>query len=351
MLLDYKSLHDGLNQAEINALYSILRKETIFTETLLMDSTGKYGVYNIVDTGIQVVNAIPTGQYAFNFSDGTVGVGVANDEGIVDVDISFDRSSVCDVVITFPPYVVRINYNLSLSGDKSIIQKNESVVVTALLTMDGSVCSGKSLSYSVKHGSSVIDSGTITTGSDGTASISYTGTGVGNVSVEVTYSTLLQETYEVKDGLFIDTSTTPNNKWWSTATTGSITHNANGITFNNVGTGYSRMHPYIVETFPSTWSEKEEAVKFMDTPFIVEFNVKSISNTNAITLDTNSTLYSNDVSPNDHVKLVCDGSTGKVYINDVEVNSKSFTFTNSWFAFRITSTVELKIDNFVIYPV
>lgn len=163
--------------------------------------------------------------------------------------------------------------------------------------------------------------------------------------------TELQETYEVKDGLFKDTSTTPNNKWWSTATTGFITHNANGITFNNTGTGYSRMHPYTVETFPSTWSEREQAVKFIDTPFIVEFDVKSISNTNAIILDTNSTLYNNNVSPNDHVKLVCDGSTGKVYINDVEVNSKSFTFTNSWFAFRITSTVELTIDNFIIYPI
>lgn len=169
--------------------------------------------------------------------------------------------------------------------------------------------------------------------------------------VKIICRRLLQETYELKDGLFRDTSTTPNNKWWSTATAGSITHDAMGITFNNTGTSYSRMHPYAVETLPPTWSEKENAAKFMDTPFIVEFDVKSISNTNAITLDTNLTLYSNNVSPNDHVKLICDGSTGKVYINDVEVNSKSYTFTNSWFAFRITSTVELTIDNFVIYPI
>lgn len=201
MLLNYKSLHDGLNQAEINALYSILRKETIFTETLLMGTTGKYGVYNIVDTGIQVVNAIPTGQYTFNFSDGTVGVGVANDEGIVDVDISFDRSSVCDVVITFPQYVVRINYNLSLSGDKSIIQKNESVIVTALLTMDGTFVSGETLNYQIKHGSTVIDSGTETTDINGEASITYAGTGVGDVDIVVSYGTLLQETFVIQDAI------------------------------------------------------------------------------------------------------------------------------------------------------
>lgn len=161
----------------------------------------------------------------------------------------------------------------------------------------------------------------------------------------------LQETYEVKDGLFRDTLTNPNNKWWSTATTGSITHDAMGITFNNTGTSYLRMNPYTVETLPPTWSEKENAAKFIDTPFIVEFDVISVKNTNQIILDTNTTIYTNDISANDHVKLVCDGSTGKVYINDVEVNSKSFTFTNSWFALRITSTVELTIDNFVIYSI
>jgi len=243
------------------------------------------------------------------------------------------------------------NYQLTLTTNKSIIGKTDTATITALLTDNGSSVSNETLSYVIKHGSTTISSGSKNTDSNGKATISYTGTGVGDVKVIVSYGSLLQETYEVKDGLFIDTSTTPNNKWWSTSTNGSVTHDSSGVIFNNTGTSYSRMHPYTVETFPPTWSEKENAAKFIDTPFIVEFDVISVKNTNQIILDTNTTIYTNDISANDHVKLVCDGSTGKVYINGELVDNKSFTFTNSWFALRITSTVELTIDNFVVYPI
>ena len=240
---------------------------------------------------------------------------------------------------------------LTLTCDKPIIQKTETSTITATLKDTGTPLTSKTLNYQIKHGSTTITSGTKTTNNQGQATISYTGTGIGDVQVIVSYGSLLQETYELKDGLFRDTSTTPNNKWWSTSSNGSVTHDSSGVIFNNTGTGYSRMHPYTVENLPSSWSEKENAVKFMNTPFIVEFDVISVKNTNQIILDTNGTMYTNDISANDHVKLVCDGSTGKVYINDVEVNSSPFTFTNSWFAFRINSTVELKIDNFVVYPI
>lgn len=347
MLLNYKSLHDGLNQAEINALYSILRKETIFVETLLMGTAGKYGVYNIVDTGIQVVNAIPTGQYTFNFSDGTIGVGVANDEGIVDVDISFDRSSVCDVVITFPPYVTPVVYNLSLTADKSIIQNDESVIVTALLTMDGSVCSGESLSYTVKHGSSVIDGGILTTDSSGQATISYTGTGVGDVTFTVEYGTLLQETYELIDATFYDkaTSTDYNSNWINSNYT--ISRDTEGTMLtNNQSSGWvSCKTPTI--SFPTTG---KTVIEFD----IVDYNgnvFMQIVDSTAPHLDSN--MYPSNHSF--HVKFEISSST---IIQTVDGVTNTFTtsdyFDGTPFNVTFANNVNgrwLKYKNFVIYSI
>ena len=97
--------------------------------------------------------------------------------------------------------------DLTLTGDKSVIQKTETATITALLEYDGSPVYNERLSYSVKHGSTVLDSGTLTTDINGQATITYTGTGVGDVSVEVTYGTLLQETYELEDNYWYDDAT------------------------------------------------------------------------------------------------------------------------------------------------
>ena len=95
--------------------------------------------------------------------------------------------------------VERAPPTLTLTCDKPIIQKTETSTVTATLQQSGSPLTGKTLNYQVKHGNTVISSGTKTTNSSGQATISYVGTGVGDVSVEVTYGTLLQETYELED--------------------------------------------------------------------------------------------------------------------------------------------------------
>jgi len=97
-------------------------------------------------------------------------------------------------------------YELVLSCDAPIIESGGSTSVNCLLTHNGGAVSGESLNYIINHGSTTIDSGSVTTGNDGTASISYVGTGVGDVSVEVSYSTLLQKTYELEDCDIYDTT-------------------------------------------------------------------------------------------------------------------------------------------------
>ena len=89
--------------------------------------------------------------------------------------------------------------SLTLTCDKPIIQKTETSTVTATLKQSGSPLTGKTLNYQVKHGNTVISSGTKTTNSSGQAMISYVGTGVGDVDIVVSYGTLLQETFVIED--------------------------------------------------------------------------------------------------------------------------------------------------------
>ena len=59
----------------------------------------------------------------------------------------------------------------------------ESATLTATLKDDGVVVTGETLSYEIKHGAITLDSGSDTTDSNGEIDISYTSTGVGDVSI------------------------------------------------------------------------------------------------------------------------------------------------------------------------
>ena len=94
---------------------------------------------------------------------------------------------------------------LSLSSTKDIIETGETATITALLEQDGSAYSGQTLTYQILNGSTVIDSGSDTTDANGEISISYTGTGIGDVDIIVSYSSLT-ETYAIEDCQYYNTS-------------------------------------------------------------------------------------------------------------------------------------------------
>ena len=103
-----------------------------------------------------------------------------------------------------------------------------------MLEYNGLPVYNQSLSYSVKHGSTVLDSGSVTTDLNGEASISYTGTGVGDVSVEVSYGTLLQKTYELSDYYLYDPTTSDHTSNYGSSI--ALRNNgASSITYNSGG--------------------------------------------------------------------------------------------------------------------
>lgn len=95
--------------------------------------------------------------------------------------------------------VVNHDYGIDITSTTPIIQTGDIATIVATLTDNGVAVSGESLSYQIKHGSTVIDSGSSTTDSNGQVEIDYTGTGVGDVDVIVSFGMSLQETYEIED--------------------------------------------------------------------------------------------------------------------------------------------------------
>lgn len=94
---------------------------------------------------------------------------------------------------------VLIPDTITLTGT-SIIETGDTDTITATLLGGSTPVSGETLSYQIKHGSTVLDSGSGTTDSNGQISISYTGTGVGDVDIIVKLDgSYIQETFVVED--------------------------------------------------------------------------------------------------------------------------------------------------------
>ena len=198
----------------------------------------------------------------------------------------------------------------------------------------------------MKHGNTVISSGTKTTNSSGQATISYTGTGVGDVDIVVSYGTLLQETYELLDAIFYDKaiSSDYNSNWTNSDYT--VSRDTTGTTIaDNKTSGWTNYSsPYI--PFPTTGKT------------IIEFDIVSYNGNVYFQLidstgpNFDSNLY--NAAPY-HVKMEITAST-----ITRTVNNSSTTFTTSDymdgtpFKFMFVQNINgrwLKYKNFVIYSI
>ena len=188
------------------------------THIVIVDSvvlSANKSSYRIGDTIVLSANVYDAGgnpleNVSVNFmkSNSSIGYGTTNSSGVATFSYTPSSeedlvltASVDDVVSNVVNVVVSHSYAMSVSATADIIQKTETSTVTAVLKDYGNPVANQSIAYSVKHGSTVIASGTKTTGSDGKVSVSYTGTGVGDVSFEFKFGSILQETFVVEDCL------------------------------------------------------------------------------------------------------------------------------------------------------
>ena len=91
-----------------------------------------------------------------------------------------------------------ITYSLSLTGTQ-VISSGDSTTITATLLGDDEPLDNAVLDYEIKHGNTTISTGTTSaTDANGQTTISYTGTGAGDIDIVVTFDTIT-ETYELED--------------------------------------------------------------------------------------------------------------------------------------------------------
>ena len=112
---------------------------------------------------------------------------------------SGSESSMVTVTVSEPAPVH--DYSLSVASTKDILSyaDSESATLTATLKDNGSAVSGETLSYTIKHGSTTITTGSGTTNSNGQITFTYASSGIGDVTIEVDFGILLQETYAIED--------------------------------------------------------------------------------------------------------------------------------------------------------
>ena len=86
------------------------------------------------------------------------------------------------------------NYNISLSTDETSIESGETATITASISN-----ANKKLHYQVKNGTTLMYEGDVVTDTNGQASITYTGTGAGEIDIIFTYFDI-EETITINDG-------------------------------------------------------------------------------------------------------------------------------------------------------
>lgn len=189
--------------------------------------------------------------------------------------------------------------------------------------------------------------GTVTTDSNGEATFTYTGGGLGRIGFSAEHGTFQSETYEILDCIFLDVATTGNkNTNWSGSPT--ITTGDDGTLCSNSTS--SNIFYRVIEG---------GSLKQLSPSYAVEFDVVEYSGTVTIINDSTNndsirkSLGALSVSSNSHVKVTYDGDVFKYYVDDTHRTTQDITITveSTHCGFRIDPSSSLKYKNFKVYPI
>lgn len=95
--------------------------------------------------------------------------------------------------------ILESTIELSLTSPTPIIEVGGTSVITATLTKNGLPYVNQEINYEIKHGSTIIDVDSDFTNNSGQISISYTGTGIGDVDIIFSFGSSVEETFVVQD--------------------------------------------------------------------------------------------------------------------------------------------------------
>lgn len=229
--------------------------------------------------------------------------------------------------------VVVHDYSLTVTGD-NLIQSGDVDSIIATLKDNGVVVSGETLSYQIKHGSTTIDTGTDTTDNNGQISITYTGTGIGDVDVIVSYSNI-QETYELYDCIL--TELTSATYELTTATTSQTLIKAYNINGSQYVFTIPVVYEFDVESVTNPTGMRLRIMEQDTTPIYLSTNLQSIGIIGAC-----------------HVKCIMDNNGAKWYVDDVQkYTSNDVAVDPLGIAFIVlaNNTASITVKNAKIYSI
>ena len=122
-------------------------------------------------------------------------------------DDEYNRSTTNKHITILDPTI-----ELSLTTPTEVIQIGDTATITVTLTRNSLPFVNQEIIYEIKNGSSIIDRSSDFTNNAGQITISYTGTGIGDIEVKAIYNSL-EETVAIEDCWTYDT-----NKYTSSTT-------------------------------------------------------------------------------------------------------------------------------------
>ena len=200
--------------------------------------------------------------------------------------------------------------------------------------------------------------GTATTNNNGVATLTYTGTGAGEVDLTACYyeedtSSIIQsETFAITDALFYCQGTTGNvNSNWVAETGLTSNPDAEGNLLSNSTTGGK----YYASNLPNSSTSE---LKDFTAPLCIEFNCISTtgariylnSSTGGSNIDRNITSY---ITGNNEVKMIVRENDYDLIIDgDVKLSNVSHSLVALFgIRFVVNSNCSLKYKDFRIYPI
>ena len=243
------------------------------------------------------------------------------------------------------------NYSLSLSGT-SLIQTGDNTTVTATLKDNGIAVEGETLDYEIKHGDTTISTGTTSaTDSNGQATISYTGTGVGNVNVIVSKeSMLLQEIFVLVDVNVYIPCTSDVSSYFTipSGMSGKISYSSNGMTISGLGS-YQTMS--LINTYSTPKSVEVEIVDHNGSAPVIGFGsgkyVEFHSSKTRIDFSGTNINVSSTIGK---WKFEIDGTNVKIYKDGTLLSTQSVALSTLAFAVEQSTNRSSTIRDIIIKP-
>lgn len=165
-------------------------------------------------------------------------------------DDEYNRSTTNKHITILEPTI-----ELSLTSPTEIIEVGGTSVITATLTRNGLPFVNQEIFYEIKHGSTLIDADSDFTNNSGKITISYTGTGAGDISIIASFGSYDEETFVVEDCTFYDDQSSNKLSQYTTKV-GSVTptYQSGYIQITGTSSNLCGIAPNIVLDSSDDWS-------------------------------------------------------------------------------------------------